>query len=56
MVGYNGYDATHAYTVHALGSVHAFRNMRAALAFCIMNRLQKPISYVLWDWSRGTVG
>lgn len=55
MIGYNGYDATHAYTVSTGNSVHAFRNARSALSFCIMNGLTCPINYELWDWTQGTV-
>ncbi len=56
MIGYQGYDATHAYVISDYNEEFAFRNVRDALRYCIENKLTCPITYKAWDWTDTRVG
>ena len=55
MVGYNGYDATHAYVIYDMSVRLLFRNAKDALGYCILNGLTCPIIYELVRWEAGAV-
>jgi hypothetical protein len=46
------YETPYAYVVSDMGTELAFRNVRSALKYCIVNGLTCPIDYKEVDWAQ----